>query len=732
MNKFRNFCVALSLLVAYTSSACWYPTYEPQYYLTYNAEYEVENGSQTSNMIKMWQKLIPGASEQDVKSLIYSDGYGIDEIRYLKVPYHLQSRLSRNNNELRDYIILMRQTAKECDKTTDPWYFYYDNDPRLQILDSLADVAMSRLDGQLGDRYAIQAARALRATRKFDDIIALFNRHQFNDYELKSIFEESLASAYYHTGRYDDALKIYRRKDDERSLQWTLEKLGKASDKLALALQLSYEKGKEASILWLLQAHIREMELANDHSARWYWCGLSLPEIGRLISTARTAANKGMECYKPLWQYTEGFSYLLNPVDYAKADSVFAQINLREASAHIRNQVRTLRFITQSFLRPYDAKYKDWFAREAQWLCDKGSVILADKRYEREKHESDYRWRSPLCKEVIFYRNTHQSYCYPLDMLHRASDCIVVPKMLEAGDTVSALQLLDLVDHAGLTKDEIRFADSHGCASICFAMECGADIAMSARLSIGKNDNWAKLLKNNGSILSFPDRWNDLIGTLMLAEARYGEAVDAFEPVSDSYACGFDSPEYDVERNPFAILFLSVPMCRLKETKMTFRPTYYKKWFALRMANLQKEMSDGKLSQKEKAEKAIEYAVGMANSVYPCWSLTRYGVGSSPFFPYHNLAKGDKRRPTEICHDFNCEEYFTVDHPSDFEKSSSRMKHLRHVSSDMLHHAIAVLPGEEAAKLYLQLGQYLTIKHHFSNTQTAQALRTSCDRWSDW
>ena len=60
------------------------------------------------------------------------------------------------------------------------------------------------------------------------------------------------------------------------------------------------------------------------------------------------------------------------------------------------------------------------------------------------------------------------------------------------------------------------------------------------------------------------------------------------------------------------------------------------------------------------------------------------------------------------------------------------MKHLRHVSSDMLHHAIAVLPGEEAAKLYLQLGQYLTIKHHFSNTQTAQALRTSCDRWSDW
>ena len=230
MNKFRNFCVALSLLVAYTSSACWYPTYEPQYYLTYNAEYEVENGSQTSNMIKMWQKLIPGASEQDVKSLIYSDGYGIDEIRYLKVPYHLQSRLSRNNNELRDYIILMRQTAKECDKTTDPWYFYYDNDPRLQILDSLADVAMSRLDGQLGDRYAIQAARALRATRKFDDIIALFNRHQFNDYELKSIFEESLASAYYHTGRYDDALKIYRRKDDERSLQWTLEKLGKATN----------------------------------------------------------------------------------------------------------------------------------------------------------------------------------------------------------------------------------------------------------------------------------------------------------------------------------------------------------------------------------------------------------------------------------------------------------------------------------------------------------------------
>lgn len=732
MNKLHTFFVALGMFVAPASSACWYPNYEPQYYLTYNAEYEVENSDQSPDMIEMWKELIPGASKADIESLIYSDGYSIDDIKGLKLPAHLKSRLSMNNGELGDYIVLMRQTAQECEKTSDPWYFYYDNDPRLHTLDSITRVAMRRLEGRYGDRYAIQAARAFRAARKYDDIIMLSNSHRFKDPELKYFFEESLASAYYHTGRYEDALQIYRRKDDERSLQWTLGKLGQEADNLALAKQLSYETGKEASILRLLQAHIREMELANDNAAGWYWCGLSLPAIGTLISTAKVAANDGLECYKPLWQYTEGFSYLLNPVDYAKADSVLSQIDLRKSSPHIRNQVRTLRFITQCFLRPYDDKYKEWFAKEAQWLCDKGSAILAKKREDRVRNAADYRWHSPLCEEVMFNRNIHQSYCYPLDMLHRASDCIVVPRMLAAGDTVSALQLLDLVDHAGLKKDEIRGADSHECASICFAMECGADIARSAQVSLRNNSKWTSLMRNNGSIASFTDRWNDLIGTLMLAEARYVEAAEAFEQVSRLYASGFDSPAYDVDRNPFAGVFFSDPMCRAKESKITFRPSYYKKWFAKRMAELEKQMEDESLSKEEKANKTIEYAIGMSNSVYPCWSLTQYGVGSSPFFPYHIPDKGDERRATEIVHDFNSEEYFPMERPSDFERSRSRLKQLRHKSNDLLKSAIAILPVEEAARLCLKLGQYLTIKRHFANTQTARTLQSSCDRWSDW
>ena len=105
------------------------------------------------------------------------------------------------------------------------------------------------------------------------------------------------------------------------------------------------------------------------------------------------------------------------------------------------------------------------FFKEADWLCKKGSKIIDSKRIERaekvglhgyDTYSHPEEWHTDFCENVIFFRNTHQSYCYPLDMLHRVVDCIVVQKMLAANDTISALQLLDFVDHAGLSAEEIR------------------------------------------------------------------------------------------------------------------------------------------------------------------------------------------------------------------------------------------------------------------------------------
>lgn len=561
------------MLIANVASACWYPTHEPQYYLTYNLiENDTENQHSEIDMIQMWQQLLPDVSQEEIKNLIYSDGYTVEEIQSLNLTPQLKSALAKNK-ELHDYIVLMRETENECSRTADPWYFYYDGDPKLQRLESIAEKAKSNLSGKYGDRYAIQAARALRALRKYPEIIAIAETHHFKDSQLKSIFDQCLASAYYYTGAYEQALEIYQNSEDEISLRWTLEKLGMEADNLALARQLSSAPGNETAIMRLLQTHIRRMELASDKEASWYWNGLSLPEIGEVISMAKDAAEKGLKCYKPIWQYTEGFAYLISPVNYEKADSVFSRINLKAASPHLKNQIRTLRFITQSYLREYDNAYKTWFAREADWLCKRGTEIIDGKRIERaqsvgqdgyDMYSHPEEWHTNFCENVIFFRNTHQSYCYPLDMLHRAVDCIVVPKMLAANDTISALQLLDLVDHAGLTADEIKMADSHGCASICFAMECGADIAKDAQTTLKTNNTWTSLIKAIGSITRHPDRWNDLIGTLLLAEARYAEAYTTFESVSDQYSSNI----YDTGKNPFALQFISDPLCRSRETKM--------------------------------------------------------------------------------------------------------------------------------------------------------------------
>lgn len=258
MNSARFLMAPMMLMMAGIASACWYPTFEPQYYLTYNLQAEADYESESPSMIDMWRPLLPGASATEIKSLIYSGGYGIEEISELNIPAKLRTILEKDSL-LHDYIVLMRQTQAECAKTTDPWYFYHDNDPKLHRLDSLAKVARGRLSGIYGDRYAVQAARALRALKRYGEIIDIARCHTFKDTSLKSLFDQSLASAYYYTGRYEEALELYRQGDDEASLEWTLEKLGLKTGRLALARQLSFSPGKESPITRLLQAHIRQI-----------------------------------------------------------------------------------------------------------------------------------------------------------------------------------------------------------------------------------------------------------------------------------------------------------------------------------------------------------------------------------------------------------------------------------------------------------------------------------------
>ena len=79
-----------------------------------------------------------------------------------------------------------------------------------------------------------------------------------------------------------------------------------------------------------------------------------------------------------------------------------------------------------------------------------------------------------------------------------------------------------------------------------------------------------------------------------------------------------------------------------------------------------------------------------------------------------------------------CEEFFPVDQPSKFNRSYQRLKILRQESIKNIKEQIALLNDNEAAEILMQIGQYLTIKHHYADTDIANRLKSSCDRWSDW
>lgn len=724
MNKTFAILLGIILYGSIPAAACWYPTYKPGEFLTCRLDTaDKESYSGKDDMLDQWTNLLPGAGRDQVAKLI-DNAYSIADVEALRMTPELNTCLS-DNKSLHEYIVVMLKTQAERKKLTDPWHYYYSGDPKLAQLDSLADVSLARLSTTYGDRYAVQAARALLSLRRYSDIIAIADSHKFRDAEMRDLFNQYYAGALYKLGEFDKALQIYVDCGDDVSAEWCLKRLGRYASKMSLIADMADSDGNYEMVNSMLQSYITGLEI--EASTTYYDSQLSPVEIGDLITTAHSrSVNPGR--YRNMWRYAEAMGHLLNATDYARADSALALINLSELSPEMKRSVRALRFITQSQLRGYDKDYLRWVAREAQWLIDQGGIyspvevqkvnFMGDRYTATVLLDKDHPEKE-ISTDLSFNRNTHVSTLYFSDMLHRATDCIIVPKMLEAGDTVAALQLLDVVDYANLSDDAVKDFDDHGNASACFAMECGPDVVIKAMAS--NSTPISALWRKNGSIRN-PSRWYDLAGTLLIRGQRYKEAVAMLGKVDSDYAEKRSSSAYDTKRNPF--------MPGTEQAKSMAEANYYKLGFAEQMAELEDRMASG-----GNPEDAVIYAVGMRNSVYPCWSLTQYGRGTSPFFPYEQPGKPNADvRTTEMAHDFIIEDYsYDCMQPNPFANSDKRLARLCDDSRRLFLNSLSKMTDrEKAASILRDFGYYRTVKYDFGDTPTALALKSECDRWEDW
>lgn len=220
------------------------------------------------------------------------------------------------------------------------------------------------------------------------------------------------------------------------------------------------------------------------------------------------------------------------------------------------------------------------------------------------------------------------------------------------------------------------------------------------------------------------DYYYELIGTLALREANYARAVDYFSRVSDGYMRTLNTFPY-LDREPFAAnppysggndAYGSVYGPGTTE-KGCPRPDA-KLDFARRMLAYSRAMRDGATAD-ERARARLLYAVGRRNSFDRCWALTQYWRGSYvPTLSYPSLWNFDTGSDVyDFIYDYDVDDYEAND--AVFERE--------------VREALAMFRSdEERAKAEYFLGNLKSVVRRYPDTQMADYVRTSCDRWRNW
>ena len=185
-----------------------------------------------------------------------------------------------------------------------------------------------------------------------------------------------------------------------------------------------------------------------------------------------------------------------------------------------------------------------------------------------------------------------------------------------------------------------------------------------------------------------PQYLNDIIGTQLIAQMRYKEAIGYLKKVSTAFNRSRNVFEYCTV-NPYTLAEYATPNEK------------YKLDFAYQMYVLQQQISEVK-HMNIKAQLMLRYAEGLQHSLRECWPLTTYYQGSS----FEN---------------FN----------SNYQSSLYNKVYAESIR--IREKALTLYTDEEkAAKANYKLCRFKTAAERYPGTETAKYIRRHCDVLKDY
>lgn len=703
MKLIKYIVVSLLLLVPIESLGCFWPLTHAGDVLLYrimplneNEYYQYKfygdvifhkTANYEDEMIALWkQQTSSSISTEDVRHIVYkANNTELQNIKKKSSKNSFAKWLVANNRiDIINYLIIAKQCESVVSSMRDPWYYGVDGDKQSLMLENIVKRCRAYKKGPLLNRYVLQLIRALFAQRKYQECVDVWNKNESRlaNNVIRKIAELKVAGALNKTGKKHAALKIYAKYGDVGSIR-TLN-YGKINNELEFVYNLQPNSPYIPDELqnWLIFLDNNDTIDKNDtiYNGRFMY-----DNIRNIIKVANKAVRNKKTKNKAMWYYTLAALYDRKGENH-KALSFLNCGEKYLRTSFLRDSYRILRMYLEAKTSAYNADYEQKLFTDLKWLVSK--VENEKPKDFKEKFMPDN------TSYIGGYQDCANTY-YWNDAMRRILLRVVCPRMHKAKNYVREVQLANLADNL--------LMQVNGYSNEMFQIMERQTYSQTKEYFYRiyhPQDDFDTYLNSKGKIGKY--YWYDILATKCMREQRYSKAIVYLRQIPLSFQKGMDVYYY-MNKDPFSYdreTFKSVPS--LAEN--------YKIHFAQRMDKYQRLMKFHH-NPNVRADAKIMYAIGLRNSVHRCWCLTRYSSN------WEN--NGVKYRLPEI------------NYPSD--ATLFRCEKYKELSDKLINQAINTYRNKEKAARQLQkLLYFKRILDDFGETETAQRVRSTCDRWRDY
>lgn len=609
-----------------------------------------------------WQSLIgQQCPDSDIYTVVYKSS--ITDMQHIRNRHSVPRTLKSNRfaqvlcsrDELSDFLITAKQCEKAREAMIDPWYYPSHHCPHVAVLEKIVCTAKAHdTDTLLHDRYALQQMRAQSTLGRHQDNVKLWEQYASQLPEgniLRTMMAGYATGAYQHIGQ----------------------------DSLARQIIFNETGYYDNPDLWVrMESELRKADYQGIPQAD--------REIKRMRNIFLAHRETALSAVRhPKTQHLAEWYYALAYIDDVLCNDVSSEQYLRMAEkaggdTFIRESIHLFRIYRDAKSKPVNESYEQQMYANLHWLEQR--LVRDFPQWQQDGQESP----RVLYKENFIIAN-YSTY-YWNDMLRRIGLSIYAPRLMEAGRTMRALEVINYAENCLFCATGNSYMQDNHFGYLFQALDIRkAKFTLQYINHLQQHrDTFSHFLARH-SYIDFDWLYN-IAGTLCMRESHFAEASAVLAHLPQKYTG--DS----IHNDPF----------RIDYCDRTASPSYTtRRALAVEMVRLEKQMKSA-YNINDRADAQIRYAIALRNMFSVAWEAVAFGMG----FPHY------------------IDSYTPNTHKSYIRPALQR-------SDALLSQALQMYTDpERAAKAELALMNFRTVVTKYPNTAAADSVRSACENYYDF